>query len=53
MLKIKFLEVLPASISNIVQDYFCVMETEQAGSFAVSNHLQIDIASYPRRLESS
>jgi hypothetical protein len=29
------------------------MEREQAGSSDVSNHLQFDIALYPRRLESS
>jgi len=45
--------MLAASISNVVQDYFSVMETEEAGSSDVSNHLQIDIASFPRRLESS
>jgi hypothetical protein len=47
------LEVLADSISNKVEDFFSVMETEEAGSSAVSNHLHIDIASYPRRLESS
>jgi hypothetical protein len=29
------------------------MEVEEAGSPNVGNHLQIDIASYPRRLEIS
>jgi hypothetical protein len=52
-LVIKFLEVLATSISNIIPDFFSVMETEEAGSSAVSKHLPIDIASYPRRLESS
>jgi hypothetical protein len=53
-LVITFLEVrAAASISNVVQYYFSVMEAEEAGSSDVSNHLQIDIASYPRRLESS
>jgi hypothetical protein len=50
---ITFLEVPAATISNVVQDYFSVMEREQAGSSDVSNHLQFDIALYPRRLESS
>jgi hypothetical protein len=52
-LVITFLKVLAASISNAVQDYFSVMETEEAGSSDVSNHLQIDIASYAKRTESS
>jgi hypothetical protein len=45
--------VCAASISNVVQDYFSIMEVEEAGSPNVGNHLQIDIASYPRRLEIS
>jgi len=52
-LVITFLEVPAATISNVVQDYFSVMETEEAGSSDVSKHLQFDIASYPRRLEST
>jgi len=46
-------EVLAACISNVVQDYFSVVETPEEGSSDFSNHLQTDIASYPRRLESS
>jgi hypothetical protein len=44
-LVITFFEVHAASISNVVQDYFPVMEAEEAGSSDINNHLQIDIAS--------
>jgi hypothetical protein len=52
-LVITFLEVPAAIISNVVQDYFSVMEKEEAGSSDFSKHSQFDIASYPKRLESS
>lgn len=52
-LVITFLEVLAACILNVVQGYFSVVETQEEGSSDISNRLQINVASYPRRHESS